>query len=278
MPQCSQAPTIHPGPLHVGPAIPWALRAGDSPAKPDTGTKPKRRKKWNERHQITWANDAQAPNTRCYFGRHVDREDVPVVPRRRLRPTWVLDVPEVESSTQAYRIFDPLTASWKEQPQWTMPDMNQNMLMKVKHAEQKKATTSKSGSLQPRTPEKEDLDLEEPPNILLSAVDAAKKLASQPPKIRTPRKPADLLHQREREKTWDRKHAVVFSKDNAHMQVNVRSYFDRWKDFEGGHHERAPSWRLAIEKKPLISKCASEPYIPRFAAQGGRYGAWHPVF
>lgn len=260
----------------MGPAIPWALKAGDPPSKSEQ-TKPKRRKKWNERHQITWANDAQAPNTRCYFGRHVDREDVPVVPRRRLRPTWVLDIPEVESSTQAYKVFDALTASWKEQPQWTMPDIDQSMFMKVKQAESKRAQNSNKSGLQPRYPEKQDAE-EEEPNVLLTAAEAARKLANQPPKVRTPRKPADLQQQREREKTWDKKHGVVFSKDNSHLQTNVRSYFDRWKDFEGGHHERAPTWRLAIDRKPLVSKCASEPYIPQFAAQGGRYGAWHPVF
>jgi len=292
MPQCTVAPIIHPGPNHVGPAIPWALRAeppgGKAKDKDGKDTaKPVKRKKWDERHEVTWKNDAQAPNTRCYFGRHVDRVDVPVVPRRRLRPTWVLDCPEVESPTQAYRIFDAMTASWKEQPQWTMPsvaDMPRNAeLVKQATKGALAAEPSKStGSLQPRSPEGVQAAKPQSPeqsSTFLAALETArKKNQASAPKVRTPRKPPDLKTQRTREKEWDKKHGVVFSKDNQDMQSNVRSYFDRWKDFESGVFEREPTWRLKIERKPLVAKSASEPYIPNFGPQGGRYGAWHPMF
>jgi len=211
------------------------------------------------------------------------------VPRRRLRPTWALDCPEVESPTQAYRIFDAMTASWKEQPQWTMPsvaDMPRNAEM-VKQAakgagaaEQSKST----GSLQPRTPEgakaaKPQSPSQDQSSTFLAALETArKKNQASAPKVRTPRKPPDLQSQRQWEKTWDKKHGVVFSKDNQDVQVNCRSYFDRWKDFESGIFEHETTWRLKIERKPLVAKSASEPYIPKFGAQGGRYGAWHPTF
>ena len=119
----------------------------------------------------------------------------------------------------------------------------------------------------------------------------------------------------------------------------MRSYFDRWKavgsdfghtslqflqDVDDGSHEKEPTWqraqpasrrrylkgdwsvvprRLRVERKPLIAKSASEPFLPKFQPQGldtawredasnlhdfkcqsrvrlqgGRYGPWHPVF
>lgn len=68
------------------------------------------------------------------------------------------------------------------------------------------------------------------------------------------------------------------SRDNDRLQVNMRSYFDRWKDVDGGDHERGPTWRLKIDRKPLIVKAKSESFMPRFQPQGGKYGVWHPIF
>eukprot|EP00913_Durusdinium_trenchii_P029156 g27332.t3 len=98
-------------------------------------------------------------------------------------------------------------------------------------------------------------------------------------------KPEDAGLNLRREGKWNRKHTILFSRDNDRLQVNMRSYFDRWKDVEGSSHVREPTWRLRVERKPLIVKAKSEPnFIPRFQPQGGRYGvlrsfeedfAWH---
>eukprot|EP00930_Biecheleria_cincta_P004190 TRINITY_DN10508_c0_g1_i1.p1 TRINITY_DN10508_c0_g1~~TRINITY_DN10508_c0_g1_i1.p1 ORF type:complete len:293 (+),score=38.41 TRINITY_DN10508_c0_g1_i1:119-997(+) len=292
MPLCTEAPIIHPGPLHVGPAIPWALKGpkdhppqkkidefGDFDVDPPNSKKKKRpRKKWDERHEVTWKNDAQAPNTRDYFDRRVDRVDVPVMPRRRLRPTWVLDCPEVEAPNQVYRVFDAITASWKEQPQWAMPSLETLARSSSMSSRTVDRTKVKPGGRWPRSPEGKDKEAPAAENSVMSSIeDARKQAAALQPKVRTPRKPPDLRQQREKETDWDGKHAVVYSKDNQHYQVNVRSYFDRWKD-HGGAGEREPTWRLKIERKPLIAKSASAPFMPSFQPQGGRYGAWHPVF
>lgn len=289
MPLCTEAPIIHPGPLHVGPAIPWALKGPKdhpSPKKKKTGgeedphsEKKRRPRKWDERHEVTWSNDTQAPNTRDYFDRPVDKVDIPVMPRRRLRPTWVLDCPEVQTPNQVYRVFDAMTASWKEQPQWVMPPLETlPRSSSLASASADRAKMKPQGGLRPRSPEGKNKDPPPMENSVMSSIeDARKKAAAQQPKVRTPRKPPDLKHQRHKENIWDQKHAVVFSKDNQHVQVNVRSYFDRWKD-HGGAGDREPSWRLKIERKPLIAKSASEPFIPTFQPQGGSFGAWHPVF
>ncbi|CAE8598239.1 unnamed protein product [Polarella glacialis] len=270
MPQCTVAPILHPGSLHVGPAIPWALRQGDFPKVLKEGeTQPPRRSRWNERHQITWPNVEKGPNTRSYFDRHVERVDIPVGPRHRLRPTWSLDVPETESGTQVYRIFDPVTASWKEQTQWAMPEVP--CLVSEMSLQPGSANKTTRGGTQTAGKEKPSSPAAQPD---LSA--AAKNSASRSlmPKTRA----SDLKSQRFREKEWNKKHAVVFSRNNDGLQSNVRSYFDRWKDDEGGTHEREPSWRLKIERKPLIAKSASEPFLSKFGPQGGAYGQWNPIF
>lgn len=290
MPLCTEAPTLHPGPLHVGPAIPWALKGpkdhsspkkkktggGDFDAADPHGEKKKRtRRKWDERHDVTWKNDSQALNTRDYFDRPVDKVDIPLMPRRRLRPTWVLDCPEAETSNQVYRVFDAMTASWKEQPQWVMPTL-ESLPRSSSMASNVDRTKVKPGGLRPRSPEG-DREAPQENSVMTSIEDARKQAAALQPKVRTPRKPPDLRHQREKETDWDGKHGVVYSKDNQHYQVNVRSYFDRWKD-HGGAGVREPTWRLKLGRKPLIAKSASAPFMPSFQPQGGKFGAWHPVF
>lgn len=284
MPQCTVAPTLHPGSLHVGPSIPWALHActheedkkDDKKDEKAKVKKKQRRPQWKERHQLVWSNDTQAPNTRCYFGRPVEREDNPVVPRRRLRPTWRLDIPEEEAPEKAYRIFDAPNASWKEQPQWVMPDVLKFVLAGSPTAQ---AVDSGPGSFGPRhVPAQEASEKEQGNPVMKAAEEARKAAAEQCRKVGTPHAPGDLAFQRKRESGWDRKHTVLFSRDNDRLQVNMRSYFDRWKDVDDGGHEKEPTWRLRVERKPLIAKSASEPFMPKFQPQGGRYGPWNPVF
>lgn len=279
MPQCTIAPTLHPGGLHVGPAIPWALQAypeekdkDKEKEKEKVKPKPQRRPQWKERHQLVWSNDTQAPNTRNYFGRPVEKEDNPAIPRRRLRPTWRLEIDEEETGTKAYQIFDAPSASWKEQSQWVMPDVSK--LVEVVGS--LSVVAPESSGFGPR-----DVPAKEPDrgNPLAKAVqDARKSAASQRKKVKTPSLPCDLPHQRRREGRWNHKHAILFSRDNDRLQVNMRSYFDRWKDVDGGDHERGPTWRLKIDRKPLIVKAKSESFMPRFQPQGGKYGVWHPIF
>jgi len=285
MPQCTVAPILHPGSLHVGPSIPWALKShvheeekkeGDKKSSKSKSKKKHRRPLWKERHQLVWSNDTQAPNTRCYFGRPVEREDQPTIPRRRLRPVWRLDIPEEETPEKAYRIFDAANASWKEQPQWVMPDVLKLVLSGA--SPKAKAADSAPGSFGPRHVPAQDDDMQQSGNPLKEAAEEARKAAEASQKVGTPHAPGDLAFQRKRESGWDRKHTVLFSRDNDRLQVNMRSYFDRWKDVDDGSHEKEPTWRLRVERKPLIAKSASEPFLPKFQPQGGRYGPWNPVF
>lgn len=111
----TRAPTLHPGGLHPGPSVPFALRGSNR------GSSEPRRKKWNDRHHITHANIYQDPNTRTYFDRDVPRLDLPKAPRRRLRPTWRLDVPEdATEESKLYRTWDAWHARWKDQWHWVM--------------------------------------------------------------------------------------------------------------------------------------------------------------
>merc|ERR1711957_446829 len=64
---------------------------------------------------------------------------------------------------------------------------------------------------------------------------------------RTPRRNSDLKEQREREKLWDKQHACTYSRNNQVSQVNTRSYFDRWKDYDGPG-TRDVTWRLQETK------------------------------
>jgi len=287
MPQCTVAPTFHPGGLHVGPSIPWALQA--HPEEKDTKdkdkekekvkAKPKRRPSWKERHQIVWSNDTQAPNTRSYFGRPVEKEDNPAIPRRRLRPTWRLEIAEEEHPVQAYQIFHAPSASWKEQGQWVMPDVSKLLEAMGSMSPTSPTEDGTASGFGPRDVPAAEVKEPERGNPLLKAVQEAQKRASeQRKKVNTPSLPCDLPHQRRREGRWNRKHAILFSRDNDRLQVNMRSYFDRWKDVEGGDHEREPTWRLRVERKPLIVKSKSESFMPRFQPQGGKYGVWHPIF
>lgn len=249
MPTSTQAPIIHPGPLHVGPSVPWALN-GD---RPKSG---KRRPQWNERHHATWDNDFQAPNTRSYFDRFVDRAPTSITagPHRRLRPVWALDVPAVEIPNQVYRVFDAPNACWKDQRQWLLPSTDAQLLEQATKQAEDLANLLKSGSGKVAK-----LDELEPTKFQIQ------KSSSPPPKAKKPsearlRRAADLGSQRERESEWKKDHSVLFSRFNDHYQINVRSYFDRWKDAEGGRHEREPPWRLKLERKPLF-KSSSEPNL-----------------
>mmetsp|Transcript_2406 Transcript_2406/g.5365 ORF Transcript_2406/g.5365 Transcript_2406/m.5365 type:complete len:236 (+) Transcript_2406:68-775(+) len=224
MPLCTSSPIIHKGPSVPGPSVLWALRAGAE----SSGKDPKKQRPgWDQRHQVTWQNDAQNVNMRSYFDRSIGRVDLPVCPRPKIRPTWSLDVPEEDKEFQVYRIFDAKNASWKEQAQWA--------------------------------PLKLDGSAPQVPQPLLHSGSMPSVVSSQT-KPRTPPIVVDLKMQRHKEKDWDRKHAVLFSKDNDSYQVNVRSYFDRWRDTEnyGTVFSREPSWRLGFERKPLLVRSASE--------------------
>lgn len=228
MPQSCNAPAIHPGPLHVGPAIPWALRG---PRDGRVGVSPKhasrsqsqsftstssgqgqRRKKWNGRHQLTWENDQQSRNMRSYFDRYVHKPDIPSVPRRKLRPTWDLHIHEVEEECKVPVVFDAATASWKECPQWTPLPMT---------AAQGCTAMELLASVGPKLPPAP------------AAID----------KPRTPRQPQDMVRQRRLEGHWDKNHGTVFSRFNAVQQSNERSYFDRWRD-DGGSRTQGVTWKL----------------------------------
>eukprot|EP00439_Symbiodinium_sp_Y106_P056123 s385_g7.t2 len=284
-----------------------------------------------------WRATSGSDVARGYFGRPVEREDNPVVPRRRLRPTWRLDIPEEETPEKAYRIFDAPNASWKEQPQWVMPDVVKFVLAGSPTAQ---AVDSGPGSFGPRhVPTQEASEKEQGNPVMKAAQEARKAAAEQCRKVGTPHAPGDLAFQRryaampmpqnitkaqeearlgifrwgwtaqsgqgtasqnppdpvksetvalnarepeneskKRESGWDRKHTVLFSRDNDRLQVNMRSYFDRWKDVDDGTHEKEPTWRLRVERRPLIAKSASKPFMPKFQPQGGRYGPWNPVF
>eukprot|EP00933_Yihiella_yeosuensis_P028009 TRINITY_DN2181_c1_g1_i7.p1 TRINITY_DN2181_c1_g1~~TRINITY_DN2181_c1_g1_i7.p1 ORF type:complete len:152 (+),score=37.62 TRINITY_DN2181_c1_g1_i7:189-644(+) len=122
-----------------------------------------------------------------------------------------------------------------------------------------------------------------PPSLALqlempSAAEARKAAASMAKKQRSPRRNDDLKVQRQKEQDWNKMHGNVFSKKNDVLQVNVRSYFDRWKEDQGGYCPREPSWKLPVERRPLIKKSASEPFVGKYALQAGAYGPWDPVF
>lgn len=57
---------------------------------------------------------------RSYFDRGVPVQDKKVLPQRRLEPTWSLDQQCRNAAKGAYRVFDPKTASWKEQWDWVL--------------------------------------------------------------------------------------------------------------------------------------------------------------
>lgn len=80
-----------------------------------------------------------------------------------------------------------------------------------------------------------------------------------PRRTRSPRTGNDLKAQRSREKEWDRGHAMVYSRNNDGIQVNYRSYFDRWKDGDGPD-TREPTWKLGVEKRVFL-KSSSEPAL-----------------
>lgn len=92
---------------------------------------------------------------------------------------------------------------------------------------------------------------------------------------RTPRTNADLKAQRQLEKEWDKSHGVVYSRFNDRFQVNVRSYFDRWKEDEGRSYggDKDPTWRLHHER-PSLAKSQSEIIVPPCEANWrGNFGA-----
>lgn len=80
-----------------------------------------------------------------------------------------------------------------------------------------------------------------------------------PRRTRSPRSNSDLKIQRDREKEWDKGHGVVYSKFNDKLQVNYRSYFDRWKDGDGPD-TRETTWKLGVDKRVWL-KSNSEPSL-----------------
>eukprot|EP00929_Paragymnodinium_shiwhaense_P111750 TRINITY_DN80038_c0_g1_i1.p1 TRINITY_DN80038_c0_g1~~TRINITY_DN80038_c0_g1_i1.p1 ORF type:complete len:265 (-),score=58.63 TRINITY_DN80038_c0_g1_i1:46-840(-) len=199
----------------------FSLRAGDRPQAKDG----QRRARWDARHQLVWPNDMLAPNMRTYFDRPVKRVDVKPVPARRLRPYWRLDVPKDAAKDEVYRIFDAGQAVFKDQWQW------------VPLKEVAPAAAAAAGG------EEEIQKSASAPTI-------------RPPKVRTPRRPADLKEQRSKESDWDRNHGQVFSRFNGLNHPNFRSYFDRWKENPGGVNgvnNNDCSWRLGAEKRKLGS-------------------------
>lgn len=188
----------------------------------DPSSEGQKRPKWDGRHHIVRQNDSCDPNTRCYFDRFVDRVKYPdCLPKTRLRPTFRLDCePEDAKNPKVYRTWDAWHARWKEQWQWAeAADAHEQQFMGVAKGNR--------------------------------------------PKNRSPRRDPDLLVQRGREKEWDSKHHAVFSRANETLQVNYRSYFDRWKEDYPANPAasltREPTWRLPLEKKPLIRRSGSEP-------------------
>lgn len=233
MPISCVQPIIGKGPLHAGPPVVHALRNQND--KLGEGA---RRKRWNERHQVTWKNDYQNPNMRNYFGRRVEKPDIPVRPARRLRPTWVLDCPDEEQPSAPYRIFDSTNATFKEQWQWVQKQPDASSFPNGMPA------SATSGSIQSSQ---------------------SQSTPSKPKRTRSPRRPEDLKLQRAKEAEWDRQHAVVFSRFNDGYQINTRSYFDRWKDDEdkAGANEKEPTWKLVLERRNALAKSSSEPLLGR---------------
>lgn len=218
--QSVSVPVLHKGGSYAGPSIAFALRTGDA-----TATGGPRRPKWDGRHHLVRQNDSCDPNTRCYFDRFVDRVQYPdCLPKVPLKPTFRLDCePEDGQKPRVHRTWDAWHARWVDQWQWAVhPDVP--------------VAGSAAGTAEPQAP--------------------GLTRAQRGPKTRSPRRDADLLVQREREKEWDSKHHAVFSRANDILQPNYRSYFDRWKEDNPAHSNpvaaRTPSWRLPLEKKPLL--------------------------
>eukprot|EP00443_Scrippsiella_acuminata_P017748 CAMPEP_0115260348 /NCGR_PEP_ID=MMETSP0270-20121206/48291_1 /TAXON_ID=71861 /ORGANISM="Scrippsiella trochoidea, Strain CCMP3099" /LENGTH=236 /DNA_ID=CAMNT_0002676181 /DNA_START=45 /DNA_END=751 /DNA_ORIENTATION=+ len=236
MPLATQTPTLHKGPAHPGPAVTFALRG----PKDGLGLG-QRRKKWDDRHQVLWSNDTMAPNMRSYFDRFVDRMDVPIAPRRQLRPTWVCDVPEKESEDRVYRIFNARSATFEDQTQWA------NLPVPKKPGKGSKSASKRSAAAAAAAQSTSQLS------------SASKAALPEQPRQRTPRTSEDLKWQRCVEKEWDKYHSVVFSRFNDQYQVNVRSYFDRWKEDEGKNYgnPKDPTWRLPQERKVVLVRTLS---------------------
>lgn len=264
MPTAMTAPTIGPGAGFAGPALVTALRVPKDTNEKSPG---KRRRRWNGRHQVLWNNDVAAQNMRSYFDRMVEQEDIPVVPRRQLRPTWIRDIPEKVPEDLAYSIFDAPSATFKEQDQWAalpMPKREEPSIESKKPTSTADARRNSTGGgdspsqSQSQPPKRPSISAAQAGLVPLDtpAVPVKKR------RPRTPRRGDDLKKQREVEKSWDRSHSVVFSRFNEKYQGNVRSYFDRWKDDEGRDgvfNAKDVTWRLAVERKPLIKRSASEP-------------------
>mmetsp|Transcript_55600 Transcript_55600/g.178378 ORF Transcript_55600/g.178378 Transcript_55600/m.178378 type:complete len:243 (-) Transcript_55600:84-812(-) len=226
MPLSTVQPTLHKGPLHVGPAVALALRGPRD--RLEGGA---RRPRWDDRHHVTWKNDYQNTNMRSYFDRFVDRVDIPVCPRPQLRPTWSIDVAE-QPDGQVHRVFDPVNATFRDQWQWAM----------------------EHGAAAPKEEEGQP------------GITRLPRSTSQctPKKPRSPRRTSDLKEQRLREAEWDKQHSVVYSRFNLKYQQNVRSYFDRWKDDEGGgRNAREPTWRLSPERRSPLDRSRSAPILAR---------------
>jgi len=238
MPLATQTPTLHKGPGHPGPAVTFALRG------PKDGLGPgQKRRGWDDRHQVLWPNDAMNPNMRSYFDRFVDRMDVPVAPRRSLRPIWVNDVPENEPTDGVYRIFNARTATFEEQTQWA------HLTPPPKPGKGKKDKSKKGGALSGAS---------ETAGPLTLASQASSP--AQLPKAQQQKK-EDESKRDKLEQEWDKHHATVFSRFNDRYQVNVRSYFGRWKEDEGKNYGNPtePNWKLPPERKVILVRTLSEP-------------------
>lgn len=270
MPTATTTPTL--GTLHAGPALVTGLRIPKDEKSPG-----KKRQRWNNRHQVLWNNDVAAQNMRSYFDRMVEQEDIPVVPRRQLRPTWVRECPEKVPEDLAYKIFDAPSATFKEQDQWVgLPiPMRHEASTDSKKGASTSTVDARRGSTGGDSPSQSQSQPPKRPSInaaqagLIPLDTPAVPVKKRRP--RTPRRGDDLKKQREVEKSWDRSHSIVFSRFNEKYQGNVRSYFDRWKDDEGRDgvfNPKAPTWRLPVERKPLIKRSASEP------AAEPRDGGW----
>jgi len=214
----------------------------------------KKRRRWNDRHQVTWQNDMMAPNMRSYFDRHVPAVDKPSKPRPRLRPTWSIDIPEMEPADRVYRVFDARTCTWKEQTQWAA-------LPAPPPPPPEAASAGKPGDAGRRT----QLPQMAPSPGAQSApqLPQAGEQKRNRRRPRTPRTVEDLRRQRQLEEGFDKGHGVVFSRWNDRFQVNCRSYFDRWREDEGKSffESKHPTWRLEHERKTLFAKSESEPSI-----------------
>lgn len=92
----------------------WALRTAGTVALGKPSAAKRKGRRWDNRHHVTWCNDAQHPNGRDYFDRYRDKGDLPQIPRPSVRPVWTLECPNVEEDKHTYRVFNPATASFKE--------------------------------------------------------------------------------------------------------------------------------------------------------------------